>query len=56
MREFVVHNDDMKIQTQEELRHKSNILPFGPVLLKGFKQFWLDFWAFLCNIDLSLLN
>ena len=52
MREFLVHNDDMKIQTQEELRHKSDILPFGPVLLKGFKQFWLDFWAFLRKIDI----
>ena len=56
MHQFVVHNDDMKIQTQKDLRHKSNILSFGPVLLKGFKQFWLDFWAFLRNVDLSLLN
>ena len=56
MRQFVVHNYDMKIQTQKNLRHKSNILPSGPVLLKGFKQFWLDFWAFLRNIDLSVLN
>ena len=37
MRQFVVHNDDMKVQTKKDLRHKSNILPFGPVLLKGFK-------------------